>query len=172
MVSMLKPLLVELAAQCRADPTRAVAESGAVCGSEPGDPLKWTVTGSPSSVETMTSGQHPLLGGDGSGPCPGELLAMAIASCMDGTIRGIADLLEVQLESIRVEVVNRADIRQFLRAMDVPEPDTGISMHVRIRPRPGEDEGKVAKLRAAAEQGSAVLNLVRSGAPVSLSWDA
>ena len=57
--------------------------------------------------------------------------------------------------------------------MDVPPPpDTGISMHVHIRARAGEDEGKLAKLTSAAERGSAVLNLVRSGSPVSLSWGA
>lgn len=171
MASVLKPLLRELAERYRAHPEEAVAETRAVCDSTPGDPLKWSVVGSPALMKELQVGQHPALGGDGSAPCPGELLAVAMASCMDGTIRSIADLIELRLDSIRVEVVNRGDVREFVRLLDAPAPpDTGISMTVDVRVRKGEDSAKVATLRAAAEGGSAVLNLVRSGAPVSVSW--
>ena len=67
--------------------------------------MTWSVTGSPGSPVEMTIANHPALGGDGSGPCPGELLAMALAACMDGTIRMTADLMEIELDRIRVEVV-------------------------------------------------------------------
>jgi uncharacterized OsmC-like protein len=97
---------------------------------------------------------------------------MALAACMDGTIRSIADLLELRLASIRVEVVNRGDIREYVHLMNSPAPpNTGISMTVEVRPKEGEDPAKVEKLRAAAARESAVLNLVRSGAPVELSWN-
>jgi len=72
----------------------------------------------------LTVGQHPALGGDGSGPCPGELVTMALAACMDGTVRGIADLMEIELDRIRVEVVNRGDVREMLRNQRRGHPGT------------------------------------------------
>ena len=119
MASILKPLWRQLADECRADPSRAVGEMRAVCDSVPGDPLKWSVAGSPGWQQEVTTGHHPALGGDGSGPCPGELVTMALAACMDGSVRAMADLMEIELDRIRVEVVNRGDIREVLRINDV-----------------------------------------------------
>ena len=134
MTSILKPLWRQLADECRADPAKAVGEMRAVCDSVPGDPLKWSVTGSPGWQRELMIGNHPALGGDGSGPCPGELVTMALAACMDGTVRMIADLMEIELDRIRVEVVNRGDIREMLRIKDVDIPDPPGS-RLRLRSR-------------------------------------
>ena len=173
MASVLKPRLKSLAEQCREEPSRVVGETGAVCSSTPGDPLHWTVRGRPSCKGEQPVGQHEAIGGDGTAPCPGELLSMALASCMDGVIRAIADLMEMELEAIRVEVVNRGDVRDFLRLSDMPPPEaTGISMHVEVRAAVGEDPQRVAKLLAAAEQQSAVLNVVRNPVSVAVTTTA
>jgi len=168
--SILKPLWRQLADECRADPAKAVGEMRAVCDSVPGDPLKWSVTGSPGSQRELTTGNHPALGGDGSGPCPGELVTMALAACMDGTVRMVADLMEIELDRIRVEVVNRGDIREMLRINDVDIPGpTGITMTMEIEAS-GETEERLAKLRGAAMANSAVLNMLRGQTPVEVSW--
>ena len=170
MTSILKPLWKQLADDCRADPTKAVGEMRAVCDSVPGDPLKWSVTGSPGWQLEMTTGQHPALGGDGSGPCPGELVTMALAACMDGTVRMIADLMEIELDRIRVEVVNRGDVREMLRINDVDIPGpTGITMTIEIEAS-GETEERLAKLRSAALANSDVLNKLTGHTPVEVSW--
>lgn len=170
MTSIMKPLWQELADQCRADPTRAVSEMRAVSDSAPGDPLRWTVTGSPGSQHEMVVGLHPTVGGDGSAPCPGELVAMALAACMDGSIRLYADLMEIDLDRIRVEVVSRGDVRHFLRANDVEPPaDTGITMTVELEAH-GATEERLAKLRATAEAASGVLNMLRFPIPVAVTW--
>src|SRR5262245_9128534 len=168
--SILKPLWRDLADQCRADPAKAVSEIRAVCDSAPSDPLKWTVTGSPGSQHEMEIGLHPSVGGDGSAPCPGELVTMALAACMDGTIRLTADLMEIEVDRIRVEVVNRGDVRDFLRVTDVDIPtDTGITMSVELEAR-GTSEERLARLRASAEAASDVLQMLRSHTKVEVSW--
>ena len=132
--------------------------------------MTWSVTGSPGSPVEMTIANHPALGGDGSGPCPGELVTIALAACMDGTVRGFADLMEIELDRIRVEVVNRGDIREMLRANDVDIPGpTGITMTMEIEAS-GETEERLAKLRGAAMANSAVLNMLRGQTPVEVSW--
>ena len=169
MSSILKPLWRDLADQCRADPAKAIGEMRAVCDSGPGDPMQWSVTGSPGSNVQMVIGNHPALGGDGSAPCPGELVTMAIAACMDGTIRMLADLMEMNLQRIRVEVVNRGDFRSLLRIDDVNIPGpTGFTMTVEVEAS-GETDERLAKLRSAAE-GSAVLNAMRGETPVEVRW--
>jgi uncharacterized OsmC-like protein len=168
--SIMKPLWEELAEQCRADPTRAVSEMRAVCDSSTGDPLKWTVTGSPGSQHEMAVGLHPSVGGDGSAPCPGELVTMALAACMDGSVRLFADLMGIEVDRIRVEVVNRGDVRGFLRVTDVELPaDTGITMTVAIEAR-GATEEQLAKLRETAEAASGVLYMLRSQLAVAVTW--
>jgi uncharacterized OsmC-like protein len=170
MTSILKPLFGDLAEQCRADPTKAVAEMRAVCDSVPDDPLRWSVTGTPGSRYEMKIGQHPALGGDGTAPCPGELVTMAIAACMDGSVRFFADLMEIRLERVRVEVVNRGDMRLLLRVPEVDIPsDMGITMTVSIE-APAESPERLAKLRAAAERSSGVLNMMRFPIPVAVEW--
>ena len=170
MTSILKPLWRQLADQCRADPAKAVGEMRAVCDSVPGTPMTWSGTGSPGSQRELTTGHHPALGGDGCGPCPGELVTMALAACMDGSVRMVADLMEIELDRIRVEVVNRGDIREILRINDVDVPGpTGITMTIEIEAS-GESEERLAKLRSAAVANSAVLNMLRGQTPVEVSW--
>jgi uncharacterized OsmC-like protein len=170
MDSILKPIFRDLAEQGRADPEKAVAEMRAICDSDTGDPLKWSVTGSPGSQHEMKVGQHPAIGGDGSAPCPGELVTMAIAACMDGSVRFFADLMEIRLERIRVEVVNRGDMRHLLGVPEVGiPPDMGITMTVSIE-APGETPERLAKLRAACEAYSGVLNMMRRPIAVGVEW--
>ena len=170
MASILKPIWQELADQCRADPTRAVSEMRAVCDSGTGDPLKWTVTGSPGSKHEMAIGLHPSVGGDGSAPCPGELVAMALAACMDGSIRVFADLMEIEVDRIRVEVVSRGDMRGFLQVGDLERPaDLGITMTVKLEAH-GATEERLAELREIAEAASGVLYLLRNQIGVAVTW--
>ena len=95
---------------------------------------------------------------------------MALAACMDGSVRVFADLMEIQVDRIRVEVVNRADVRGFLRVNDMEIPgDTGITMTVELEARDATNE-QLAKLRETAEAGSGVLHMLRSQIPVAVTW--
>jgi uncharacterized OsmC-like protein len=169
MVSPRKQRWAELTERYRREPEAAVAEMGAVCSSDPSDPNRWSVKGTPGSTVELQMGNHPALGGDGSAPCPGEVLSMALASCMYESVRVIAGLMKVRLDAINVEVVNRGDLREFFGLSDAPPPpDIGFSMRVEVVPTAGEDPQTIADLLAAAEQSSAVLNVMRSGVPVAV----
>jgi uncharacterized OsmC-like protein len=142
----------------------------AVCDSAPGDPMKWSVSGGPGLRGEMAIGNHPSIGGDGSAPCPGELVTMALAACMDGSVRMIADLMQIELDRIRVEVVNRGDVRDILRVPEVDLPAApGITMTVTLEAS-GESEERLTKLRVAAEASSAVLNMLRGQTAVGVTW--
>jgi uncharacterized OsmC-like protein len=170
MVSPRKQRWAELTERYRREPEAAVAEMGAVCSSDPSDPKRWSVKGTPGSTVELQMGNHPALGGDGSAPCPGEVLSMALASCMYESVRVIAGLMKVRLDAINVEVVNRGDLRGFFGLSDAPPPpDIGFSMRVEVVPTAGEDPRTIADLLAAAEQSSAVLNVMRSGVPVAVT---
>jgi uncharacterized OsmC-like protein len=118
----------------------------------------------------MTVGLHPAVGGDGSAPCPGELVTMALAACMDGSVRLFADLMEIEVDRIRVGVVNRGDMRDFLRVKDVDIPtDLGITMTVKLEAR-GATEERLVKLRETAEAASGVLHMLRGQIPVAVTW--
>ncbi len=82
----------------------------------------------------------------------------------------LADILEVQLDRVRVEVVNRGDVRDILRVRDVAAPaDIGITMNVQIESRAATAETLI-KIREAAEASSAVLNMIRGGTAVAVEW--
>jgi uncharacterized OsmC-like protein len=171
--SILKPILGSLAAQGREDPSRLVCEMGATSSSAPGDPLRWTVRGWPSWQGEQAVGEHETLGGDGSAPCPGEVVSMALAACMDGALRWFADLMEIELETVDVNVVIRGDVRKYLGLDDMPAPsDTGISMRVNVRAAPGQDPEQVTAMLAAAERGSAVLGMLRAPVPIALTMES
>jgi uncharacterized OsmC-like protein len=95
---------------------------------------------------------------------------MALAACMDSSIRLYADLMEIELDRIRVEVVNRGDMRGFLRVLDVEPPtDTGITMTVELEAS-GATEERLAKLRQTAEAASGVLGMLQNQIPVEVTW--
>jgi uncharacterized OsmC-like protein len=171
--SILKPILQSLAQQGRADPSRLLSEMGATSSSAPGDPLRWTVRGWPSWQGEQAVGEHEALGGDGSAPCPGELVSMALAGCMAGSIRWYADLMEIELEAIDVEVAIRGDVRTYLELDDMPRPsNTGISMRVDVRAAPGQDPEHVKAMLAEAERASAVLGMLRTPVPVAVTMES
>jgi uncharacterized OsmC-like protein len=95
---------------------------------------------------------------------------MALAACMDGTVRLFADLMEIEVDRIRVEVVNRGDVRALLGATDVDSPaDTGITMTVKIEAR-GATEEQLIELREISGAASGVLNMLRHKLAVAVTW--
>src|SRR5467141_2037260 len=60
------------------------------------------------------SGAHPGVGGTGDVPCSGDLLMGALAACQEVTLRMVAAAMNVELETLEVEVSGQADLRGTL----------------------------------------------------------
>jgi uncharacterized OsmC-like protein len=158
-----------LRARYREDPREAGITDGArTVGGAHLDPVHGRVR--PGSVDhgiDWDFGIHRAVGGDHDLPNPGDILCAAVASCLDSTLRMIADRLGVTLTSLEVDVRADVDVRGTLvvdRA--VPVGFQNMRCNVDIAAADGTDPKTVEKLVRAAEHSCVCLQTVRSGVPV------
>jgi uncharacterized OsmC-like protein len=112
-------------------------------------------------------GIHRALGGYHDRPNPGDTLCAALASCLDATLRMLADRLEIPIRSLEVVVDAELDVRGTLVVdRSVPVGFQRMRCHVRLQPANDADPAKVQMLLAAAEHSCVVLQTLRKGVPV------
>jgi uncharacterized OsmC-like protein len=110
-------------------------------------------------------GIHQAVGGSHDGPYPGDVLCAALATCLDSTIRIIANRLGILLTLLEVDV--SADVRGTLvvdRA--VPVGFQTMRCTVKIQAAEGTDPRLMEKLLAASEHSCLNLQTLRSGVSV------
>lgn len=131
-----------------------------------------TVPGSQDYGVEWAFGIHRAVGGDHDAPNPGDLLAAALATCLDSTIRIIAERIGVTLETLTVEVTAEVDVRGTLVVeRDVPVGFQSMTCHVDIEPGEGTDPDRVTELLTAAEYSCVNLQTLRGGVPVETTVD-
>ena len=97
------------------DPDQAMIEDSTyVEGINLSDPFRSEVTVSHEIRSKVKTGLHRGVGGDHDFPNPGDMLCAALASCMEGTIRMIANRLELELKHTHVDVRAYVDVRGTL----------------------------------------------------------
>lgn len=135
------------------------------------DPFHGTVEpGSQDYGVEWQFGIHEAVGGFHDGPNPGDLLSAALASCLDSTIRIIAQRLGVPLERLEVDVAADVDVRGTLVVdRDVPVGFQSMSCHVDVEAADGVDPAVLETLLDAAEYSCVNLQTLRSGVPVETS---
>jgi uncharacterized OsmC-like protein len=117
-------------------------------------------------------GIHEAVGGFHDLPNPGDLLCAALATCLDSTIRIIANRLGVTLTALRVEVTGHVDVRGTLLVdRTVPVGFQTMGCHVEIRTVEGTDSKLLQKLLGAAESSCVNLQTLRTGVKVETSFD-
>ena len=132
----------------------------------------YVVPGSKDYGVVWPFGVHSAVGGYHDGPNPGDLLCVALAACLDSTIRIVADRLHVTLTSLEVEVSAGVDVRGTLLVdRQVPVGFQKMHCQVAIRAAPGTDPKTLEKLWAAAEHSCVVLQTLRSGVAVETSFN-
>lgn len=115
----------------------------------------------------MPTGIHRAVGGDHDFPNPGNLLCAALATCLDSTIRMIANRLGVDLASLEVEVMAEADVRGTLVVdREVPVQFQSMSCRIDLEPVSDTNPRLLKKLITAAEYSCVNLQTLRSGVPV------
>ena len=112
---------------------------------------------------------HQGVGGLGDLPVPGELLSAAIASCLDSTIRVIANMFGLPIETLEVHVEAEADLRGALRIdPDVPTAFQRITVSVNLVPAGDIAKAHVDAIITAAEQSCVVLQSLRTPPQINI----
>jgi uncharacterized OsmC-like protein len=112
---------------------------------------------------------HKAVGGESDFPCPGELLAAALASCLDTAIRMIANLKEIKLSHLEVQVSLGADVRGALMiGENVPVGFQTAHMKVDLKTECGLSEAHLNALIDAAERSCVILHTLRAPPTVQI----
>lgn len=117
-------------------------------------------------LDEAVGGLHDL-------PNPGDMLCAALAACLDGTVRMIANVLSIDLEDLHVEVTGQVDLRGTL-AID-PAVRVGfetITASVHVRAAAGTPPQRLEHLCAGAERLCVDLQTLRDGVDVQVAFDA
>lgn len=106
---------------------------------------------------------HKAVGGESDFPCPGEILAAALASCLDTAIRMIANLKGIKLSHLQVQVSFGADVRGTLMTGDkVPVGFQTAHMKVDLKTECGLSKMHLNALIDAAERSCVILQTLRA----------
>jgi uncharacterized OsmC-like protein len=131
-----------------------------------GDPFHGAVVIGAENGVPWRFGIHPAVGGYHDLPNPGDLLCAALSSCLDATLRMIADRLGIGLESLDVTTAADCDVRGALLVdRRVPVGFQRVECRVRLR-APDGDAARLPMLVAAAEHSCVVLQTLRGGIAV------
>lgn len=126
------------------------------------------VSGSEEYALASPFGIHQAIGGYHDLPNPGDLLAAALAACLDATIRIIAARLGITLISLSVDVSADVDVRGTLVVdRNVPVGFQEMRCHVDLEAAAGTNPQAVQMLLAAAEHSCVNLQTLRNGVPVT-----
>jgi uncharacterized OsmC-like protein len=116
-------------------------------------------------------GHGVRIGGFSELPVPGDVLCAALAACADSTLRIIASRLGVKLQGLAVRAEADVDVRGTLCVEPtVPVGFQAMRVHIQLT-APDADPRALSKLLLAAEQCCVVLRTLRSGVPVTVSWE-
>ena len=119
---------------------------------------------------SLRYGLDRYIGGLHDAPSPGDLLCAALAACADGAIRMIANLLEVELTELEVEVTGELDVRGCLGAdPDVRVGFEALDCRVGLAAVDGSDPRRLKALVTAAERFCVNLDTLRGGIEVNTS---
>jgi uncharacterized OsmC-like protein len=148
--------------------------------------VKWAATSTSAQTDALHSvvqvgkgygvaqrtGIDHAVGGDHDLPNPGDLLCAALAACKDGTVRMIAELLNIPILDLQVEVTGDVDVRGCLAIeRSVRVGFQAIACRVDLRVPSEVDPQRLAMLQKLAEQSCVNLDTLRSGVPVELAFN-
>jgi uncharacterized OsmC-like protein len=136
------------------------------------DPFHGTVAPGEGRGAQWRFGIHRAVGGDHDLPNPGDMLCAALASCLDSTIRMVADRLDIRIDALEVAVRAEVDVRGALLVdRSVPVGFQGMQCRVQLQPSAEVDPAKLPMLLAAAEHSCVVLQTLRGGVPIETRVD-
>jgi len=147
-----------------------ITDRGRTISRDLADPVHvWANPGSQDYGVQWLLGIHEAVAGLHDLPNPGDLLCLALATCMDSVVRMIANRHGITLEALEVDVRGNVDVRGTLRVSPkVPVGFQGMRCEIRIQPGPGADPQRVERLLEAAEYSCVNLQTLRGGIPIEV----
>jgi uncharacterized OsmC-like protein len=141
-------------------------------GNDPDDPFHSIVMPMPQCGIAVPVGVHQAIGGLNDAPTPGDILCAALAACQDSSVRMVANILGITLESLEVEVTGDVDVRGTLAMnAEVPVGFRAIRCAVRLKAREGTDPRLLEKLRIASERSCVVQQTLLHPPRVETTFD-
>ncbi|WP_146346844.1 OsmC family protein [Phaeobacter marinintestinus] len=106
---------------------------------------------------------HKAVGGESDFPCPGEILAAALASCLDTATRMIANLMGIELAHLEVQVSLGADVRgTLMTGENVPVGFHTANVKIYLKTENGLPDAQLNALIDAAERSCVILQTLRA----------
>jgi uncharacterized OsmC-like protein len=134
------------------------------------DPLHTlVVVGAGSAAATLPIAVHEHVGGLSDRPVPGDVLCAALASCLDSTIRVVAQHTGIALARLGVRVEADVDVRGTLGVAPVPVGFQRLRVVVDLAVGDGAPPTAQSKLVTLAEHCCVVLQTLRQGVAVGLT---
>jgi uncharacterized OsmC-like protein len=156
----------------RQEPGAAWVVDSAVTGGALDDPLHGEVVIGPARKQRCPVALHSAVGGDSDAPVSGDILCAALASCLDTTIRAIANRLGLELARLAVTATAEVDVRGTLRVDDsVPVAFQRMTLDVDLELANGVADQARQLLLAASEYSCVVLQSLRNGVAVEVSMN-
>lgn len=135
------------------------------------DPFHSQVEPMPGCGVAVPVGVHRALGGPHDAPTPGDILCAALAACQDSSLRMVANLLGVTIESLSVTVSAEVDVRGTLMVdRDVPVGFQAMHCEVQMRVKADTQPELLQRLKAYGEQSCVVLQTLRHPPPVEVRF--
>ena len=153
----------------RDEPERAWVTDVAQASWTLDDPLHTAVTMGPDANGPYPLALHSAVGGESDGPVPGDLLCASLASCLDSTLRVIAEHLKAEITALSVSVTAEVDVRgTLLVRKEVPVGFQRMTAHVELALADGTPPRIRDHLIRAAERSCVILQTLRKAVPVHL----
>ena len=150
-----------------------VTDRAVTAGTAPNEPFHSSVAPMPEIGVAVPFSVHQAVGGPHDAPTPGDLLCAALAACQESSIRMVANILGVELETLQVEVRAEVDVRGTLAiAKEVPVGFQAIDCQVKLQAKAGTDPQLIERLQHSAEQCCVVLQTLRSPPPVKVKFSS
>jgi len=112
---------------------------------------------------------HKAVGGESDFPNPGEILAAALAGCLDTAIRMIANLMGIDLARLEVQVSFGADVRgTLMMGKNVPVGFQSAHMKVDLKTECDLPDAQLNALLDAAERSCVILQTLRAPPTVEI----
>jgi uncharacterized OsmC-like protein len=164
---------IPLRQRYKAKPEAAlVVDCARARGNDPDDPFHSIVMPMPQCGIAVPVGVHQAVGGLHDAPTPGDMLCAALAACQDSTVRMVANILGITLESLEVEVTGDVDVRGTLAmSAEVPVGFRAIRCAIRLKAKDGTDPRLLEKLRIASERSCVVQQTLLHPPRVETTFD-